>query len=111
MLLRVTLFAVMPSYYPREVIDLSSDSKGYDQSAWNGLNNGNFSTYESPGFPVLLSGFYFLFGHDILIPTFFLIFLGSFLGLISFFISKKIFGSDLAGIISFAYICFHPYSK
>jgi hypothetical protein len=103
-LLRVIVYFLIPSLY-----GLQSDSIGYYLSAVNGVEHGVFSTYWPPGFPLLISLFYILFkSNTILILTSFLIVIGSLCGLLSYYISLKLFKNRLAALLAFLFICIQP---
>lgn len=103
-LLRVTVYFLIPSLY-----GLQSDSVGYYLSAVNGVENGVFSTYWPPGFPLLISLFLIIFkSYTIPILTIFLIIIGSLCGLLAYYISLKLFKNKLAAYLAFLFICIQP---
>ena len=84
-LLRVIVYFLIPSLY-----GLQSDSIGYYLSA-------------------VISLFYILFkSNTILILTSFLIVIGSLCGLLSYYISLKLFKNRLAALLAFLFICIQP---
>ncbi len=103
-LLRVIVYFLIPSLY-----GLQSDSIGYYLSAVNGVEHGVFSTYWPPGFPFLISLLFILFkSNTIQFLTSFLIIIGSLCGLVSYYISLKLFKNRLAALLAFLFICIQP---
>ncbi|AKB52579.1 hypothetical protein MSBRW_3326 [Methanosarcina barkeri str. Wiesmoor] len=108
--IRISVYAILsPAYYPLDPSDLSSDSRAYDLNAINGITNGEFSTYWQPGISFILGIIYLIFGHNIIIASLLLILIGSYVGIISYLISKYIFSQKKAGYLSFFLIAIYPY--
>lgn len=102
--LRLLFYFLIPSFY-----GLQSDSVGYYLSGVNGVNNGLYSNYWPPGFPILISAFYYIFNSNVIpILTLALIIIGVLIGLVTYYISLKLFNNRLAALLTFLFICIQP---
>jgi len=108
LLARVAMFLAFPSFYPRQASQLEADSYFYDQSALNGMDNGHFSTFWSPGFSMFLASIYTLFGHSSVAPALVLIVLGSAVSVVMFLVSMKIFNSRKTAFLAALIIAIEP---
>lgn len=94
---------------------LDGDELIYDKMALSILSGHGFcapdghpTAYTTPLFPMFLSGVYFLFGHSYFVVKIIEALLGSFTALIIYFISKKIFGKQVA-FIAFILMALHHF--
>ena len=107
-LIRSILPLLAPNLYPLDINHLITDAGAYSFRATDLIQNHRLSTFTLPGFPIVLSLFYLVFGYKIIFPISFLIIISSFLGIMAYLIALELFNNKTVALISLILIIMNP---